>query len=320
MENKRTEKNKFTIWDYPLLIAYLEQMAADGWMLCDCTETTLEFEQQPPQQVHFAVTFFPDYDFLDPEPPENLKRLWAFCQMYGWINVTDNASMQIFYNPEPNPVPLHTDAVVQLENFNAMMENEKIKQWKQNVWVNGVFFGILLLVFAAVAQEVSLTEFAGILRRGSPLALLMLARHLYILITDGTRWLNYSRWYKAARIAAENENIFMPPQENQVLANADTVMSVAYLGVALVLIFRNGLIGTVVFWVLVTVAFLAVYIITGNSLKKSGLSADENRRATFGIMMLAVVVFLIIIVPLLVLLNNIGLLDGMITVTTTYPA
>lgn len=318
MENRKIEKNRFGLWDYPLLVHYLENMAASGWMLCDCTETTLEFEKQPPRKVRFAVTFFPDYDFLDPQPPESLKRLWEFCEINGWINVTDNASMQIFYNGDENCTPLHTDAVVQLENFDAMMKAEKVKLWKQNVWINGIFFGILLLVFATLAEQVNLTEFVDILRRGSPLALLMLARHFYIFITDGARWLGYSRWHKAARTTAQNQNIFIPPTENQVLANADTVVATAYLAAVLVIIFRKGLIGETVFWILATVVLIAVYILTSNSLKKSGLSAEENRRATFGIMMLAVVVFLIIIVPLIVLLNDIGLMNN-VTTTAVYP-
>ena len=320
MENKRVEKNRFDIWDYPLLVDYLEVMACDGWMLTDCTESSLEFEKQPPKNVKFAVTFFPDYDFLDPHPPESLKRLWQFCEMYGWKNVTDNSSMQIFYNENPNCTPLHTDAVVQLENFNSMMNSDKVKQWKQNVWVNGVFFAVLLLIFAILAENVNLTEFVGILRKGSPIALLMLARHFYILVTDGAKWIDYNRWYKNALCVAESENIFMPPQENQILANADTITAVAYLGAVLVVIFRERLIGTTVFWVLMTVLLCGIYLITTRKLKESGVPAQENRRATWGIMILSVIVLLIVAIPLIVFLSDIGLLKDAVTVTTSYPA
>ena len=316
MENRMTEKNRYTLWEYPQMLQHFEYMAQNGWMLTECNEAQFEYEKSEPKTVHFAATFFPAYDFLDPNPPENLHRLWDFCAQNGWRHITDNASMQIFCNEEENPTPLHTDAVVQLENFHAVMNVEKLKEWRNNVLVNGIFFAALFAVYVLISTKTSIWQ---LFSAGSPVMLLMLARHFYILLTDGAKWLYYSLWHKKAVHTAEKDDIFTPPKHSVVLDNIDTSAMVAFLAAMLVFMYKSGEIGFTLFWVIVTVAFVGLYVFIAAKLKKEGVSAKENRQITTGIMIAAVVVFIILLPAILIILQDYGVLKDVITVTTTYP-
>lgn len=311
-----TEKNKFTLWQYPLLISHLEEMAQKGWLLCKAEGNELVYDQYAPQKVHFAVTFFPAYDFLDPVPPPALERLWQFCENSGWQHVTDNASMQIFYNTLEEPVPLHTDALVQLENFDAMMKVEKVKLWKSNVIADGIFLLFIAAVFSFAAMDGALRN---MLVRASPIMLLLLVKNFYTFITDGAKWFNYRQWYKKAKKTALENNRFYPPKENISLKKTDTAVTVAIMTALVLFALREGTMGTILLWCAIIFGVLGFYIMTLRIMKKDGVPAKETR-TTATILVIFLVIVLIIMAPFIIMLMaESGFADGFVTMHREYP-
>ena len=309
------EKNKFNLWQYPLLISHLEEMAQKGWMLCQCEETELIYNKCEPQQVHFAITFFPAYDFRDPAPPPALERLWDFCEMTGWQHVTDNSAMQIFYNTQQNPTPLETDALIQLGNFDAVMKLENVKCWKQNVIINGFYFAFLTAIFVAISAEQSLWRVIG---KASPVMVLLVVKNFYTFVTDGIKLLTYKKWYKQAEKSAKENNVFYPPQDSVTLNKKDIVLGTVYLAVTLLLLLQRGELGAVVFWCIPIFGIIAVYIFLMRYMKKIGVPAKDNRFIS-AMFILIIVMLLVFAFPYITkLLAENGMGQSFITVQTIY--
>ena len=311
MEQYR-EKNKFTLWQYPLLISHLEEMAQKGHMLSELDGNELVYDQCEPQKVHFAVTFFPDYDFLDPVPPPALERLWEFCDQNGWQHITDNASMQIFCSTATNPVPLHTDAVVQLDNFNAMMKIEKVKNWKSNVITSGITTLFIVTVMAFAAMD---GAFIQLIKRISPVMLILFAKHIYTFLADGAKWLSYHRWYKKAKELAAQQNIFYPPKENIALQKTDTAVLTAFLVLLVFFMFRSGDIVAALVWFAVIFGIMAFYILVLRTMKEDGVSAKENRTVAAVLVILLIIVLIIMLPFIIMLLGESGLGVDVVTMT-----
>lgn len=311
MEQYR-EKNKFSLWQYPQLIAHFEEMAQKGYMLCEAGETELVYNICPPQKVHFAVTFFPDYDFLDPVPPPALEQLWEFCDQSGWQHITDNASMQIFYNTQPDPVPLQTDAVVQLDNFHAMMKADKVKNWKYNVIVGGITTLFIVTVMAFAAMDGAFVQF---IKRVSPVMLILFAKHFYTFLSDGAKWLSYHLWHKKAKQLATQQNIFYPPKENIALQKTDTAVLTAVLVLLILFAFHCGDFVWMLVWSVVIFGVMAFYILVLRTMKADGVSAKENRTIAAVLVVLLITVLIIMLPFIIMLLGDSGLGVEVVTIT-----
>ena len=226
MEQKKIMPNRWGIWDWPLLIEHLEKMALEGWLLTDYHEKTLEFEAVQPKKIKYAVTFFKDYNPDGYTPPEDLVYMWQLCETDGWKNITRNSYIQIFYNENPDAPPFHTDAVVQYENFNGMIEASFVQKWKYNAYLIFVFSAIylggrvprLIKAFSEMGDRATLTVFLVIL------VVFLLYEMLYSLF----RWHKYSQWRRIAKVYAEEDDIFMAPFDSPFYDKLNFAVTVAF--------------------------------------------------------------------------------------------
>ena len=315
MEQYR-EKNKFTLWQYPLLISHLEEMAQKGHMLSELDGNELVYDQCEPQKVHFAVTFFPDYDFLDPVPPPALERLWEFCDQNGWQHITDSASMQIFCNERENPVPLHTDAVVQLDNFHRMINAAKLKNWRQEAVINGGFIIFLAVVAGVFIKDTSFSELAG---RVSPLALLIASYYTYKCISAVCGLISYYCWYKKANRSARENDIFVTFSPDRVWADIDWAVSLFFLCGMIILLVKNGELGSSIVFSIPFVILFFVIIVSAKLMKKNGVSARYSRRIIWIIAAMFILLFVMALPYIIMTISDRGLGGDMITRTIVYP-
>ena len=112
----------FSFYDRTGIREYLERQAAQGWMLEKTSALGWVFRRIEPQRVHFAVTYFPQASVFDPEPSEEQQLFRDFCAHTGWRLVAANAQMQIFCNEGADPVPIETDAVLEVETIHKAMK------------------------------------------------------------------------------------------------------------------------------------------------------------------------------------------------------
>ena len=132
MRKKKYCIAQFTFYDRTGIQVYLEKMAAKGWMLEKVTNFYWQFSRIEPKAIHFAVTYFPKASEFDPEPGEEQKELYAFCEAAGWKFIAQTAQLQIFYSEADNPVPVETDAGVELKNIHKSAKGNfvvYVRQW-----------------------------------------------------------------------------------------------------------------------------------------------------------------------------------------------
>jgi len=223
---KKTIPNRWGIWDWPLLIEKLEEMAIEGWLLAEYHEKTLEFVSTEPRKIKYAVTFFKDYNADGHTPPEDLVYMWQLCETDGWKNITQNNYIQIFYNENPEAEPFHTDVEVQLFNFNGMIESSLVERWKYNAFLVAVFALIylgsrvpkLIKAFSHPGDKATLMVFLVIL--GVFL--------LYELVYSIFRWHKYKQWHRIAKVYAQQDNVFMAPYENPFYDKLNFVVTVIF--------------------------------------------------------------------------------------------
>ncbi len=91
-------------------------MAAQGWMV-EKTGGLWRYRKCEPRKVRFAVTFYPRASMFDPEPTEGELTFQEFCEKTGWKLACSNAQLQIFYNENPNAVPINTDPLTEVETL-----------------------------------------------------------------------------------------------------------------------------------------------------------------------------------------------------------
>ena len=114
MRKIKRRLESFSFFDHTGMERHLEDMAAQGWMV-EKTGPLWRYRQCEPRKVKFAVTFYPRASMFDPEPTEGELTFREFCEKTGWKFAASNAQLQIFYNEDPDAVPIDTDPMIELE-------------------------------------------------------------------------------------------------------------------------------------------------------------------------------------------------------------
>lgn len=100
----------------------LEKMAAKGWMIERVDGFCWRYRRIEPQQLRFAVTYFPKVSDFDPGPTEEQQVYHAMSEQTGWHYAASWAQMQFFYTDQMDAVPIETDPELELETIHAAMK------------------------------------------------------------------------------------------------------------------------------------------------------------------------------------------------------
>ena len=194
MRNKKRRVEFFSFYNHSSITAHLEKMARKGWMLEEIRNTTWIYRKIKPQKLHFAVSYYPKASEYDPEPAPEQRDFWDFCAHTGWSLACTSAQMQMFYNEQENPVPIDTDAELEVETIHKA------------VWKSYFPGQIVLLVMGMVILFFNLLIFLG-----NPITFLSSSGQIYgvlcwlmVIIMTATELAAYARWHNKAMKAAEN--------------------------------------------------------------------------------------------------------------------
>ena len=209
MPKTKKQLKFFSFYDFPAIEKHLTNMAAEGWMIKSAEGNLWKYEQIEPKRLHFAVTYFPKAHALDPEPSEELKMLWDFCEHTGWKLAVQAAQIQIFYNEAENPRPIETDPVTQLENIHRAAKKSVLT----NLWA-GLFLGLLNLgLFFAQLFTQPVDTLAN------PLRLWSCVIWMLYLVSILSEPISYFRWYRKARVIAQEEDRLAFPRNSRLRNN-----------------------------------------------------------------------------------------------------
>lgn len=114
---KRYRLNLYSLYDHTGMEAYLTAQAARGWLLERMDRIFWVFRRTEPRQLTFAVTYDPDGSAYDTVPTEAQNDYRDMAARTGWRRLCTGAQLQVYCTAEPDPVPLETDPVTQVENL-----------------------------------------------------------------------------------------------------------------------------------------------------------------------------------------------------------
>lgn len=181
--------------------SYFEKMAEKGWLLTQSTDFRWNFRRIEPKKLHFAVVYFPKESMFSPDISEQLGDFHEFCAHTGWKLASANGQVQFFYNEAENPVPIETDAVLEVENIHKATKKR---------FLPGYFIELILAVFNLI---VHLTQCfrnpISYLSSWGPLLFLLCWGIIAVLAL--TELTGYFFWHKKAKKTAEESNCFKEP-------------------------------------------------------------------------------------------------------------
>ena len=283
MKTKR-EIFMYSLLEFKEIEKRLEKRALEGWRLKKAGTFFWTYEDAEPKQVHYSIVFFPKTNPLEPEPSDSLVMMREYCERTGWKLAAEQGQMQIFYNEEPNPVPIETESWIQVKNIHETM--------KKGI----VATHFILLINAVVQLGLQAMQFFT-----NPLNWLSMGYNFYMIWTwiflgigSAVEIVHYYAWYKKAKQMAEEEEILYLPKS--IMGVRITCLTIAMVALALaILAITNFMTGKYGLWILIwTVVIVGVPIGGSQLLKKWKVSAKWNR----------------IIVVLLTVVCSVGMIIG----------
>lgn len=270
MRNHKRVFAQFTFHDRTGIQNYLEKMAQKGWMLDKITRWSWHFRRIEPKRIHFAVSYFAKTSSFEPEPPEELLRFREFCEHTGWQFCAEAAQMQIFYNEAEEPVPIETDAMLEIESIHASIKKQQLPVY------------ILLSAVMIMNAALRISEFIKypIISLRSNLSLFVILSVAILFIMCVAELGSYFIWRSRAIKAAERDGSFIPTKGNRVLVL--TLLYILLAAFALLIISEwNGLISKF-FLILLGVYAIMIMLSHGISelLKRRKASAQTNITVT----------------------------------------
>lgn len=192
MKDTKHRLEAFSFYDHTSIEAHLERMAEQGWLL-EKVGFFWVYRRIEPQKLTFSVCYFPKASQFDPEPSEEQETFYDFCRHSGWTLAAASAQMQIFYNEQPNPVPIETDPALEVETIH--------RSAKKSV----LFSNFLLLGTGVLECAMFIWQFFN-----DPIMFLANSALLFtwidwgiILLHCGVELGCYFTWYAKAKRAAE---------------------------------------------------------------------------------------------------------------------
>lgn len=260
---------QFSFYDRTGIEAYLEKQAQKGWRLCKIKGPLWCFERIEPMKLHFAVVYLPAASAYDPEPTEAQKQFADFCAHTGWQQAAYNGEMQIFYHPGEDPVPIETDALIEIENIHRAMKKNYLRS-QALLFFMGVMQMAMFIADWRKSPIRVLTETATQYRGVIALILLLITS-----IEMGA----YFLWrYRAIR-AAETDGSFIKTRGHQRMQWLLLSFAVALLIYTLGTL-ESSAAGLTVFAMLYVLLIVALVQGVTAFLKKKKVSGEVNKTLT----------------------------------------
>jgi len=260
----------FSFYDQQAIQEKLEYMAEKGWMLEKTGNFTWTYKRMEPKKLLFSVTYFPNASDFDPAPTDGELAKIDYCRQDGWVLVTSWGVMQIFYNENLDAVPIETEPITQVENIRRSM--------KKNVFLPQTVLCATLLL--NLALRVSQWKRDPVGELSNPLSLYSVlmfgALSLACLYEIGF----YFHWSRKAKIAAQNDGVFLPIQSKPI---ASWILT-AFSTLLMLLVFGSlkWPLGFAILWLCAVPLITIIGKLVKKHLKNRGVSRNVNRMVSVG--------------------------------------
>ena len=209
MKEKNRRLETLSFYDHTGIEKHLAKMAQKGWMIERITNQFWTYRKIEPKKVRFAVIYYPEASVLR-GLTEKERLLQDYCETAGWKLVTRWTQMQVYCNDAENPVPLETDAVIQIENINKTA-------WRTHLRGYWIMFGLMLFL----GMLVMLVATGGFVDTG--VYLLLFAVVVWCVVELAA----YYIWYDKAERMARDEGLLLPTKSRRGFQTAILVVFAA---------------------------------------------------------------------------------------------
>lgn len=219
MKDTKTVHISFAFYDRANLERFLEEQAADGWLIVTYAPNFIKFRRIQPVKLHFSIIYYHTPVTINRLTSEQLEYL-EFCGRTGWYLVTAERRMLILANPAEHPIPIETDPRMQLENIHKSVK-------KQHFASLLTYIAMGLLYFIMASRRGIITSFSSSsITFFLPMGIWYFAQGLPDII-------GYYLWRRKAKIAAEDGTFYNGGSAN---AAYYIIQSLAFVLCALLLI------------------------------------------------------------------------------------
>lgn len=197
MRNKKKIIADYAFFDRSGIQEFLEDQARKGWLLTEVAGATWKFQKCEPLELHYAVAYFPadsngkisgeKQDFLD------------LCGHSGWELVCSRGPAHIFKNEGIDPVPIETDAALEIETIHRAV--------KKHFLGNCIAWMILGLLHAGLGLYSFITMPYKYLAR--PYEISRFLYGLFYFLWYGHLVVMYYGWRRKAKLAANTDGSFV---------------------------------------------------------------------------------------------------------------
>lgn len=261
---------QFTFYDRTGIQDYLEKQALKGWLLEKITPLGWVFRSIEPKTLHFSVTYFPQASAFDPEPSENQKRFQDFCAHTGWVLAAASAQLQIFYNENENPVPIETDAAIEVQTIHKAVKKS-----------------FLPAQFALLACGILQGSFFIWRLSSDPIKVLASNVNLFtgacwmlVLLLTLVEITSYFLWHRKAKKNAEIDGSFVKTKSHRRFQLAVLCFMFAVLGLMFASLGSSRMALTFLATILVMLAVIALVLSISALMKRLKVSAKVNLTIT----------------------------------------
>ncbi len=191
----------FKFYDRSKMQAYFEKMAEKGWLLTQSTDFSWNFRRIEPKKLRFSVVYFPKESMFAADVSERLSRFHDFCDHTGWKLASTNGQVQFFYNETEDPVPIETDAVLEVENIHQATKKRFLPGYAIELAL--AIFNLVLQILQCIKNPISYLSSWG--------NLIYALCWCIICILALTELTGYYFWHRKAKRTAREENRFREP-------------------------------------------------------------------------------------------------------------
>ena len=149
-EHKKETKCGFggvSMYDQQGIEKKLTDMARKGWLIEEMQNAFFwNYRRIEPKELHFAAVYAAMTFDVDADSAAAQKEKDELCARDGWIAAASwggNGFLRVYYNEQPDPVPIETDPVVQTESIYAAMK----KRWPY-------FLGTILYALYCIITDI----------------------------------------------------------------------------------------------------------------------------------------------------------------------
>ena len=269
----------YYFYEFQAIEKKLSEMAERGWMIEKMGLYFWTYRPIEPKKISFAAVYSPKLAEFAPDGAEELEQLKEYGAWSGWKHAARwNGKLQVFYNEDPDPIPMETDAAVQLENIHKAMKKTML-------------VGNTLLAGLAVLQL--LMQGKSFFKRAADTfcdysQISLFTAWVFLLIAVLLPVFKYLFWYgKAKKTAAEG---FLPDSSaGHTAVNVFSGISMV-LAASSILFMGSGVLGVVLLMVGVVV-WVGLVNRMKNFMREKGVSKGVNTAVTIGLIIIVTFVW-----------------------------